>query len=272
MSESTPRQPKRDLAELLGGDSGVAPTVDLSIIIPALNEERRLPPTLIDMIDHLDGRDTTYEVIVVDDGSSDGTASVVRKFERIRPAIKLLRLPLNAGKGNAVRTGMLNATGKRILFADADGSTPFGELDRLMTALDHGADIAIGSRARVSKDTRVATVWYRKLLGRIFNGVVNLVLLPRIADTQCGFKLFTAEAAREIFPRQTARRFGFDVEILYIARQLGLLIVEVPINWSNIPGSKVNLVIDSAQMLLDVFLFRVRHRNVHPVVKRTNAA
>jgi dolichyl-phosphate beta-glucosyltransferase len=270
MNENSPPQPKGDLTTWLR-DRAVSghDEPEISVIIPAFNEERRLPPTLIDIIDLLDTRSTPYEVIVVDDGSTDGTSDVVRKFERIRPHVRLLRLPVNGGKGNAVRTGMLNARGRWLIFTDADGATPFIEFERLMKAVNEGADIAIGSRALYSQETTVKTVWYRRILGRIFNGTVNLVLLPRIADTQCGFKLFTARTAREIFARQTARRFGFDVEILYIARKLGFSIVEVPINWTNVPGSKVNLIVDAAQMLLDVLRFRWRHRQLQPAPQPT---
>jgi len=271
MSRNDPSRPKPDTT--MGDDrQGSAPeTVELSVIVPAFNEERRLPPTLVDMVDHLDEWGKSYEIIVVDDGSTDETPTVVEKFARLRPQVRLIRLPANRGKGAAVKTGMESAYGARRLFADADGSTPFGEIRRLMEQLDSGADVAIGSRALASQATRVQTVWYRKVLGRIFNGTVNLLLLPHIADTQCGFKLFTAAAAREIFHRQTVSRFSFDVEILYIARRLGLEVVEVPINWTNVPGSKVNLVLDSAQMLLEVLLVRFRHRTVRPITRESAA-
>lgn len=242
--------------------------VTISIVIPAYNEARRLPPTLVDMIDFFDSRKVSYEIIVVDDGSRDGTEDVVKKFQRIRPTVRLIRLPQNHGKGHAVRTGVLNATGQRILFADADGSTPIGEFLRLDAALDTGFDCAIGSRAKKSDETVVKTRWYRLVLGRIFNGCVNLVLLPGIADTQCGFKLFTAQSARFLFERQRANRYSFDVEILYLARLAGIKVVEVPISWHNVPGSKVNLILDSARMLRDVFVFRWRHRAIEPVATK----
>ena len=245
------------------GDAGGV-EVDLSVVIPAYNEELRLPHALIDMIDVLDARSATYEIIVVDDGSADGTSATVRKFERIRPQVRLVRLPVNRGKGHAVRTGVLNAKGARVLFADADGATPFGEISRLERALDGGADAAIGSRAMVSQDTRVRTVLHRRLLGRVFNAWVNAMLLPKVADTQCGFKLFTRAAAQFLFSRQQSERFSFDVELLYIARRAGLDVREVPVNWTNVPGSKVNLVVDASRMLRDVVVFRWRHRDVMP--------
>jgi dolichyl-phosphate beta-glucosyltransferase len=239
------------------------PSVSLSIVIPAYNERWRLPTTLIDIVDYFDQRpQRTYEVIVVDDGSKDETDLVVRKFEKVRTCIRLLRLPNNQGKGFAVKMGALNATGQRVIFLDADGATPIAEIERLDRALDNGADIAIGSRAKKSEQTSISTLWYRKLLGRVFNGAVNFILLPGIEDTQCGFKMFTAEAASKVFKLQTSKGFSFDVEILFIARKLKLKIVEEAINWQNVPGSKVNLILDSLKMFKDIIKFRFIHRNI----------
>jgi dolichyl-phosphate beta-glucosyltransferase len=239
-----------------------SPPVELSIIVPAFNEERRLPPTLIDMIDFFDRKGISYEVLVIDDGSTDSTTEVVRKFERVRNQVRLIQLPRNYGKGHAVRLGVLNCRGVKILFADADGATPIQEFERLDAAITAGADIAIGSRALASTDTRVATSIHRRFLGRVFNKCVNLLLLPSIADTQCGFKIFTRKAAMFLFRKQRADRFSFDVELLYMAHKAELKIKEVPINWTNVPGSKVNLVLDSLAMFRDVFRFRVIHRGV----------
>lgn len=236
----------------------------LSVVVPAFNERWRLPPTIIDMVDYLERKDFAYEIIVVDDGSTDETAEIVKKFERVREQVRLIRLPRNAGKGHAVRTGILNAKGAHIIFADADGSTPISEIDRLLDAIRNGADVAIGSRALSSDETQVKTVWYRKLLGRSFNYVVNVILLPGIADTQCGFKMFTAKAAEFLFTRQKSDGFSFDVEILFIAQRAGLKIAEIPINWENVPGSKVSLVLDALRMFRDVFRFKVQHRNIKP--------
>jgi dolichyl-phosphate beta-glucosyltransferase len=238
--------------------------VELSVVVPAYNEQRRLPLTLIEMIDYLDSRAKSYEVIVVDDGSFDGTADLVKKFERVRERIRLIRSPRNYGKGHAVKMGMLNARGQKVLFADADGSSPVPELERLEQALAAGADLAIGSRAKKSQDTSIKTVWYRKYLGRMFNACVNWVLLPEIADTQCGFKFFTKNAARFLFEHQTANGFSFDVEILYLARRAGLKIEEVPINWENVAGSKVNLLLDPLRMFRDILRFRLKHRAITP--------
>lgn len=243
-----------------------ATQVDLSVIVPAYNEEWRLPPTLINMIDYFDQQALSYEVIVVDDGSNDATSSVVRKFERVRQQVRLIQLPKNYGKGHAVKLGVLNSRGRAVMFADADGATPIEEFSRLYGVIKSGGRIAIGSRALASVDTKVSTSIHRRLLGRIFNGWVNAVLLPNIADTQCGFKIFSRDVALFLFKHQRAERFSFDVELLYIATKAGIEISEVAINWSNIPGSKVNLVVDSLRMLRDLFKFKMLHRSVTPQV------
>lgn len=232
--------------------------IDISVVIPAFNEERRLPSTLLSVLEHLRETYSSFEIIVVDDGSSDQTPKIVRQFTALAPQVKLFVLPKNRGKGYAVKFGVLNAIGRRILFNDADGASPINELERLERALDDGAEVAIGSRARFSTDTAVETLWYRKLIGRVYNGIVNIVILPGIADTQCGFKLFRREAAIPVFKMQRAEGFSFDVELLFLARKAGCKIAEVPINWTNVPGSKVNLGKDSLLMFRDIMLFRMR--------------
>ena len=236
--------------------------IEISIIIPAYNEYHRLPPTLLDVINYMEGNGRSYELIVVDDGSSDGTPGLVEKFQPVRPQISLIKVPVNTGKGNAVREGMLHAKGILMLFADADGSTPIEELKKLELAIHAGADIAIASRAKASSDTEVRTRWYRRVLGRIFNACVNFLILPGIADTQCGFKLFTRKAARFLFSHQRSRQFSFDVELLFLAQKTGLLIEEIPVNWHNVPKSKVNLLVDSMKMFRDIFRFRIWHRKI----------
>ena len=253
-----------DTQEWLERHTPARQAVDLSIVVPAFNEEWRLPPTLIDIVDYFDAGNTNYEVLVVDDGSSDATSAVVKKFQRIRSQIKLIRLPDNKGKGHAVRTGILSANGRRILFTDADGSTPIREIERLQAALDAGADAAIGSRAIPSQDILVITRWYRKFLGRAFNFCANRILVPGIADTQCGFKMFSARAAQFMFERQRANGFSFDLEILFIAKRAGVKVTEIPVNWRHVPGSKVNLLIDAAKMFKDLLIFSMRHRNITP--------
>lgn len=256
--------PSLDVNEWISKQPANPHIVDISIIVPCYNEERRLPSTLIDMIDYLESRQANYEIIVVDDGSTDGTADLAKKFERIKPQINLIRSPKNYGKGHAVRLGVLSAHGKLILFADADGATPFAELSRLEEAITSGADVAIGSRALSSSNTKIITSIHRRFLGRLFNFVVNLLAVPDITDTQCGFKLFTAQAARFIFERQQSDGFSFDVEILFIAKKAQINIKEIAINWHNIPGSKVNLFTDSLKMLLEVIFLRFKHAAISP--------
>jgi len=213
---------------------------------------------LLAVLEYTKKRPESFEILVVDDGSSDNTAKVALQFSELSPEVKLLTYPNNRGKGYAVKFGVTNARGRIILFDDADGATPIEEIERLEEAVLGGAQIAIGSRAMFSKHTAVETVWYRKYIGRIYNGIVNMLILPGIADTQCGFKMFVGPAARSIFSRTFSERFAFDVEVLFLARKLGLKIVEVPVNWTNIPGSKVNLARDSLAMFVDILKVRLR--------------
>jgi dolichyl-phosphate beta-glucosyltransferase len=230
--------------------------IDLSIVIPAYNEETRLPRYLKQIIDYFAVRGTRYEVIVVDDGSVDATASVVHKISAKNHRIKLITLPANRGKGHAVKTGMLAATGKLALFADADGATPIGEVERLKHAIEGGADVAIASRAMREQGCQVRAQLHRKIMGSVFNFVVTTVAVKGINDTQCGFKLFKREAAQAVFPLQRIDDFGFDVEILFLCRKNRCKISEVPVNWTEVKGSKVGLVRDSLRMLVDVFRVR----------------
>jgi dolichyl-phosphate beta-glucosyltransferase len=238
--------------------------VDLSVVIPAYNEEWRLPPTLLDMIDYFDGRDLNYEIVVVDDGSTDRTAEVVERLKKIRKQVCLVQLPQNRGKGNAVKSGVLNSHGNYVLFTDADGSTPIKEIERLEAHFDEDTKIVIGSRALPSEYTSVTRSWYRTFLERIFNVCVKLLILQGIDDTQCGFKMFKAECAHFLFERQQAEKWSFDIEILFIARKAGLKIIEVPINCNDVPGSKLNLFMDAIGMFCDMFTFKRRHAHVSP--------
>lgn len=233
--------------------------VYLTVVIPAYNEERRLPSTLDSVEKYLESRNISYEVIVVNDGSHDGTAKLVQDVATRNPNFRLLSYEQNQGKGYAVRLGMQNGRGEILLYNDADGSSPISEVSRLEKALSEGADVAVGSRAVASAQTSVSTVWYRKIIGRTFATLVNILIVPGIADTQCGFKLFRRSAADYVFQRQRAERFSFDVELLFLARKAGFQIAEVPINWTNCPGSKVNLVVDSMDMFLDILKIRLRY-------------
>jgi len=229
--------------------------VNISIVIPAYNEEARLRGTLERILSHVDGKGYDHEIIVVDDGSGDGTVLVAEGFAG--KGVRILRNDRNRGKGYAVRHGMLEAGKDLLLFSDADLSTPIEELEKLAAPVLTGkVQIAIGSRAVAGSQIEISQPAYRVAMGKIFNGLVRGIALGGVRDTQCGFKLFTREAAREVFRRQTLHGFGFDVEILFIARRLGLQIAEVPVRWIDSPDSKVHAIRDSWGMLQD--LFRVR--------------
>ncbi len=215
----------------------------LSILIPAFNEEKRLPPTIEKLEAFLATRAWRFvEVLVVDDGSLDGTSEVVEELSARDPRYRLLRNPGNRGKGYSIRHGMLNARGEWILFTDADLSTPIEELDKLEQALQKsGSPVAIGSRAVDRSLVEVHQAGIRELAGRFFNLVMRLVTGMPYLDTQCGFKLFRLDAAREIFKWQLLDGFGFDVEALYLARKRGFSVEEVPVRWRNVEGTTVSL-------------------------------
>jgi len=215
----------------------------LSIIVPAYNEESRLPSTLRKIGDYLAGAGwDEVEVLVVDDGSRDGTVAVAESFAAAHPNVRVLRNPGNRGKGFSVRHGMLAAKGDWRLFTDADLSAPIEELDKLVEATKRdNAQVAIGSRALDRSLIGVHQSGFREFSGKIFNAIMQLAVGLRISDTQCGFKLFRADVAREVFSRQLIERWGFDVEILFIARKRGFRIAEVPVRWDNVEGSKLGV-------------------------------
>lgn len=236
---------------------GTVTDPQFSVVIPAFNEETRLPPYLERVIIYLEHVGSDYEIIVVDDGSSDATPMVVTSLAGKNSRLKLIELPENRGKGHAVKTGMLAARGRLRLFADADGATPIEELGRLKLAIEQGADIAIASRALKDEERTVRDMLHRKFMGTVYNLIVRTLAVRGIHDTQCGFKLFTDKAAAALFPLQRINGFGFDVEILYAAWKLGFRIVEVPVNWTDIKGTKVNIFKDSLRMLTDVLRVRL---------------
>jgi glycosyltransferase involved in cell wall biosynthesis len=213
----------------------------ISVIIPAFNEEKRLPSTLERVVEYLDQTGFAFaEVLVVDDGSRDGTAAQAGEFARRHPCVRILRNPGNRGKGYSVRHGMLEAQGEWALFTDADLSSPIEELEKLTAAAEReGASIAFGSRAIDRSLVGVHQPVLREYAGRFFNVVMRAVMGLKFHDTQCGFKLFRRDAARAIFARQQLERFGFDVEILFLAELLGYRAVEVPVRWNDVAGSKV---------------------------------
>lgn len=235
-------------------------TLDLSIVIPAHNEAARILPYLRSIQNTLSEQPRSYEIIVVDDGSQDETIKVVRGFAKSVPLVRLIPLPTCMGKGGAVRQGMLAARGRLQLFTDADGATAISELDRLERAIKDGADMAIGSRSLASRQREftVDARWHWSILGGCFNALVRLGGIQGISDTQCGFKLFERSVARDLFSVSAINGYGFDLELLFIAQQRGYRIAEVPVNWTDQPGSKMRLFRDSLAMLRE---FSLIHRN-----------
>lgn len=230
---------------------------ELSVVIPAYNEAVRLPPTLVRIVEYLNDRGLSYEILVVDDGSRDET--VTAALDGLAPLGargRLIRQPRNMGKGAAVRAGMLAALGRRVLFTDADLSTPIEEIEKLERALAAGAEVAVGSRALDPSTIETHQSFGRELTGRIFNLLVRVFAVRGLRDTQCGFKLFTAEAARAIFRRTRIDRFGFDVEALALAQRQGLIMTEVPVRWANNPDTRVSLV-QGAKAFLDPLRVRL---------------
>jgi glycosyltransferase involved in cell wall biosynthesis len=213
----------------------------ISVIVPAYNEVTRLPSTLTRILEYLDGKHFSFaEILVVDDGSRDGTAAVISDFARRHPCVRLVPNPGNRGKGYSVRHGMLEARGEWALFTDADLSAPIEELEKLVEAAQReSAEVAIGSRALDRSLVGVHQPFLREYAGRFFNLVMRAVTGLKFRDTQCGFKLFQREAARRIFSMQRLERFGFDAEVLFIARRLGYRTVETPVRWNDVAGSKV---------------------------------
>ena len=226
----------------------------LSVVIPAFNEEVRLPPTLRTIEDYLGRQEYSWELVVVDDGSRDRTAAVAEESFST-PRSRLLRNPRNLGKGASVRNGMLAARGAWRLFSDADLSTPIEELDKLLRAAEDGHDVAIGSRALKDSQVEIHQAFHRETMGKIFNLIVQLLAVPGIKDTQCGFKLFSREATEYVFERQRSEGWAFDVETLMLARRGGYRIAEVPVRWLNSADSRVAMFRDPFLMLLDLLRF-----------------
>jgi len=227
-----------------------------SIVLPAYNESARIAATLGRILAHASQRDWQIEVIVVNDGSTDDTARIVREYASKHPTLRLLENPGNRGKGYSVRNGMLQAQGDILLFSDADLSSPIAEADKLFSAIHQGADVAIGSRWVKTELQIKRQPLYRQFLGRIFNLALRLVLGLNFKDTQCGFKAFTRDAAQKLFPLQRIERWGFDPELLYLARKRGLAVIEVPVAWSHREGTRINPVLDGIRMLGEIFVIR----------------
>ena len=214
----------------------------LSVVIPAYNEERNIEKTIRSIFDYLKGRNIDHEIIVVTDGSTDKTDDVVRSLASEVPALELIAYNKNKGKGYSVRQGMLKAKGDLHLFTDADNSTPIEHLDKFLPYISEGYSIVIGSIAVSGHKIAAGSepVW-RRILGKLGNLFIQIMAVPGIHDTQRGFKLFTREAADKIFPKLTVDRWGFDIEVLALAKKFGFKIREVPVDWKNAPESRVGL-------------------------------
>ena len=227
----------------------------LSIIVPSYNEELRLPPSLGLIADYIKRSGRTTEVIVVDDGSTDQTVAVAEAFRARIPNLRVVSNGKNRGKGYSVRHGMQEAHGEIVLFTDADLSAPIEEADKLIATLGE-YDVAIGSRAMDRNLISVHESRFREFAGIIFNKIVRIVLWLPFVDTQCGFKAFRRERCKIIFEQQRIERFGFDPELLYLARHHGLKAVEIPVRWAHSPATKIDMMRDSIQMFVDVFKIR----------------
>jgi len=227
-----------------------------SIIIPAYNESARVGATLKRVLAYATEQGWDAEVIAVDDGSRDNTAEVVRRIAQHDSRLRLLQNPGNRGKGYSIRNGMLHGQGEILLFSDADLSSPIEEANKLFAAIAEGADIAIGSRwLRSNLQTQRQPI-YRQLFGRIFNLMLRITLGLNFRDTQCGFKAFTRRAAQIIFPLQTIERWGFDPELLYMARKFGLKVAEIPVAWAHCAGTRINPLRDAPQMFGEMLKIR----------------
>jgi dolichyl-phosphate beta-glucosyltransferase len=236
------------------------PEAALSLIVPAFNEAERLGATLDELARFTAASRWPVEVVLVDDGSSDGTFELLTSFSRRQNAgcATVLRNDGNRGKGFSVRRGMLAARGDHLLFTDADLSTPLSEAETLLAAAAAGAQVVIGSRAMPGSRILTSQSRFRTLGGKALNVCIQLVALRGIHDSQCGFKLFTRRAAHDIFARATIDRFSFDVEVLYLARKLGYRVAEVPVRWTNMVGSKVSPIRDGLRLLAELCAIRLR--------------
>ena len=230
--------------------------VSYSIIIPAYNEAARVGATLEKVLAYVAEQGWDAEVIAVNDGSRDNTAEVIRDYAAKNPRLRLLENPGNRGKGYSVRNGMLHAQGEILLFTDADLSSPIEEAVKLLAAIAHGADIAIGSRWLRSDLQTQRQPFYRQLFGRIFNGILRITLGLSFKDTQCGFKAFTRRAAMTIFPLQKIERWGFDPELLYLARKFRFKVAEVPVAWAHSEGTRISPLRDGTKMFLEMLEIR----------------
>ena len=242
--------------------TGTFNSVRISIIIPAKDEQERLPSFLKTVISYCRASTHSYEIIVVDDGSRDDTAQSARAFQKDFSCLHVLSLGTNHGKGYAVKQGFLLATGEVMLFLDADGSTQPQEIERHLPLLTQGYDIVIGSRVLTDGESRVEALAYRRWIGTVFNFLVSQLLIKGIKDTQCGFKMFKNTVAKDIFGQMRLDGFGFDMEILYLAQRKNYRIKEVAVNWTHVDGSKVDVIKDSLRMFCNILQIRKWHQRL----------
>ncbi len=235
----------------------MAANPQLSVVVPAFNEQDRLPQSLDLALPYLEATGRSFELILVDDGSADSTLQIMRAAEAGHPSVRVVALKPNRGKGRALAEGVAASAGELVLLSDADFSTPIDELPKLEEALARGAAVAIGSRGKRDSQVEVSQPVYRVLMGKGFNLIVQALLLPGLWDTQCGFKLFRGEAARELFRGLRTDGFGYDFDVLYRAKLAHQEIVEVPVRWLNSPSSRVSPVRDSLEMLVHVVRLRI---------------
>ena len=231
----------------------------ISIIIPAYNEEHRIGESLLTIKYYLTKTDLDYEIIVVDDGSTDNTKQIVKQYYPEITNCKIISYPINKGKGYALRQGVLASIGEIVLLTDADLSTPIEELTHMLHLISRFEfDVVIGSRALKTSMIIKKQPWWRCGMGKMFNRIVKLIILDDFHDTQCGFKIFSGRAARSLFKDCRIDRFAYDVEMLALAIRKGFKILEVPVKWINSPASKVDPICDSLQMLYDLVKIRWR--------------
>ena len=228
----------------------------ISVVVPAYNEESRIPPTLEKVHAYCKEKFSDFEILVVDDGSSDNTALVVKNLSVYLDHVNLIHYPQNAGKGHAVRKGVLSSRGNLLLICDADLSTPIEELEKLVPFIKSDYDIAIGSRGLRESDIVQRQPWYREAMGKTFNIFVRMLAVGGISDTQCGFKLFRGDVARGLFSKARIDGFSFDVEVLYLAKKAEYTIKEVPVRWINSPFSRVVLMSDPMRMFLELLIIK----------------
>lgn len=232
----------------------------ISIIVPAYNEEQRLPESIAKIDTYFASISSPYEIIIVNDGSTDSTAKLATEIASLHSYVRVIHLKKNRGKGYAVRIGTQEAKGQYILFSDADLSTPIFEVEKLLLYLGKGYDIAIGSRKMPHSCIEVRQPWYRELMGNLLSIIVHLLVVPGFSDTQCGFKCLTQKSAKKIFREQKIDGFIFDVEVLYLAHKYGFSVKEVPVIWRDSPKTSVKLIRDSIKMLLG--LLKIRYNDL----------